>query len=136
MSPFTITHRGVPIGTVEMELAEERAAVSVATLPAYEAIRPIVRAASDALRAATVGPSETEIVSRRALQQGAALGRDLELIDRAGELVPTDFIELGEWPGEDPQVRAWISFRGVPAQRAARRSPPKKQGPESAPPAA
>jgi len=136
MSLFTITHRGVPIGIVELDSAVERAAVAVAILPAYESLRPIVRAASDALRTAAVGPGESDIVSRSALQQGVALGKDLELIDRAGELVPTDFIELGEWPGEDPEVRAWIGFRGVPAQRAARRSPPKKQGPESAPPAA
>ncbi len=136
MSSFTITHRGVPIGTVELDSAEERAAVAVVILPAYEALHPIVRAASDALRAAAVRPGESDIVSRSALQQGVTLGKDLELIDRAGELVPTDFIELGEWPGEDPEVRAWISFRGVPARRGARRSPPKKEGPESAPPAA
>ena len=136
MSLFTITHRGVPIGTVELNVAEERAAAAVVTLPAYEAIRPIVVAAADALRAATIGATEGNEVSRGALQQGATLGRDLELIDRNGELVPTDFIELGEWPGEDPRVRAWIGFRGVAAHRVARRSPPKKRGPESAPPAA
>jgi len=136
VSLFTITHRGVPIGTVELEAAEERAAAAVVTLPAYEAIRPIVLAAAHALRAATIGASEGNEVSRSALQQGVALGRDLELIDRNGELVPTDFIELGEWPGEDPRVRAWIGFRGVAAHRVARRSPPKKRGPESAPPAA
>jgi len=136
MSLFTITHRGVPIGTVELDSAEDRAAVAVVILSAYEALRPIVRAASDALRAAAVGSGESDVVSRSALQQAVTLGKDLELIDRAGELVATDFIELGEWPGEDPEVRAWIGFRGVAARRAARRSPPKKEGPESAPPAA
>ena len=136
MPACTITHRGVPIGSAEIESTDERAAVAVAPLPGYEAIRSIVRAASVALRATTAGSGDQESLSRGALQRGAELGRDLELLDHRGELVPTDFIELGEWPGEEPEVRAWIGFRGVPAARAARRSPPRKSGPESAPPAA
>jgi len=136
MTSFTITHQGVPLGTVELDPAQQRVAAAVATLPAYEAIRPIIQAASAALRAAAVGGGEADTGSRDALQRGAALGKDLELRDSAGELVPTDFIELAEWPGEDPEVRAWIGFRGVPAAQPARRSPPKREGPESAPPAA
>jgi len=136
MAAFTITHQGVPIGTIELDEAEHRIAAAVAPLPAYESIRPIVRAASIALRAVAVSAEDADSRSRDALHRGAALGRDLELQSSKGELVPTDFIELVEWPGETPEVRAWVGLRGVPAREPARVGPRRGKGPESAPPAA
>jgi len=136
MVPYTITHQGVPIGNVELDPAQTRSAAAVAPLPAYDAIRPIVLAASLALRAAAVSTGDADVVSRSALDRGAALGKDLELRDARGELVPTDFIELAEWPGEDPEVRAWVGIRGVAAGRPAAPAPRTTQGSESASPAA
>ena len=48
---YTITHRGVPVGTVELPPSGERVTVAVTPLSAYEAIRPLVRMASRALTA-------------------------------------------------------------------------------------
>jgi len=135
MTSFTITYQGVPVGTVEFEPTDQPAACAVALLPAYEAIRPIVRAASAAIRAGAVA-DQAPPVSADALHRGAALGKDLELHDSAGRLVPTAFIELAEWPGEVPEVRAWIGIRGVPAGQPARKRPCSTGGSESAPPAA
>lgn len=56
---YTIRHRGVPIGTLDLLPAGERAAVAITPLGAYEAIRPLVRAASRALSAVALGGSPT-----------------------------------------------------------------------------
>ena len=134
MPPFTIAHRGVPIGTVDLGLWQLQTAVAVTPLPAYESIRALVRTASQALRAAA-GGSQSDVNLQSALHTGGELGRDLELRDSAGNLVPTDFIELTDWPDETPAVRAWIGLHGVPAGKSAP-YPPRSRGGSGAAPAA
>ena len=46
-----------------------------------------------------------------ASRHAEALSRSLELRDEAGVLVPTDYIELMDWPGGSPEVSALIGLR-------------------------
>ena len=119
----TITYRGVPTGTVVLPPSGERIAVGVTPLSGYDAIRPLVRQASRALSAVALGArggSELRpLASETALGRGAELGRALELRDRAGALVPTDFIDLTDWPGGTPEVAALIGLRNSHAREPA-----------------
>jgi hypothetical protein len=137
--PYTITHRGVPVGTVELPPSGERIAVAVTTLSGYEAIRPLVRRASRALSAivlgAPVGPGPRPLASETALGHAAELGRALELRDSAGALVPTDFIDLTDWPGGAPEVAAMIGLRDSHAREPAPAPAPPVSDSESESPA-
>ena len=136
---LTITHQGVPVGEVELPTAGERVAVPVVPLPAYESIRPLVRAASVALsQVALAGSGEMALPpvrSQTVLHRAAELGRALELRDAAGALVPTDFIDLTDWPGGEPAVAAIVGLRDSHAARPAVERPPPLGGADSAPPA-
>ena len=127
---YTITHRGVPIGIADVLAATESIIVApVVPLPAYATLSATVRAASLALADTTLGlvvpTGESPERRETALTLGAALGRELELRDAAGALVPADFIELTEWPGGNPEVAAFIGFRdshaAIPASVRPRR---------------
>ncbi|MGH7720204.1 MAG: hypothetical protein ACREON_15350 [Gemmatimonadaceae bacterium] len=83
-------------------------------LVAYAGLRAVVRAVSAALANVALARVGLDVDSA-ALRRGAELGRALELRDEAGALVPTDFIEITEWPGGDPEVAAMIRFRATPA---------------------
>ncbi|HJU69012.1 MAG TPA: hypothetical protein VJ650_12310 [Gemmatimonadaceae bacterium] len=141
---FTITHNGVPVGTVELTRADtsaaEQIACAVLPLPGYAPIQPVVRAASVALRnLLPAGPAAdpgTQAAAERALGRGAELGRALELRDPTGLLVPTDFIELSEWQGGNPEVAALIRFRLSHAAVPARLPPRESGGTDAAAPAA
>jgi hypothetical protein len=104
--------------------------VAVQPLPAYDSIRNEVRAASVALAGIAVGGPDVR-VRRDALRQGAELGRVLELRDATGALVPTDFIELTDWPGGNPEVAAMIRLRVSHARRPAPESRPPNDGSDS-----
>ena len=140
---FTITHNGVPVGTLELTRADTSAAeqlvCAVMPLPGYSPLQPIVRAASAALRnLMPAGPPAdrgTELSAERALNRGAELGRALELRDVTGLLVPTDFVELSEWPGGNPEVAALIRFRFSHAAVPARLPPRESGGTDAAAPA-
>jgi hypothetical protein len=136
---FTITHRGVPVGDVELDFGGDELTVGlVRPLAGYAAVRPIVRAATDALRndgfpglaADPVSPS----VGEGALGRNAALGRALELRDERGALVPTDFIDLAEWPGEATEITTWVRVRHAAAAVPAAGRPPRGAAPEGARP--
>ena len=116
MTEFLITHRGVPIGTVELPCEGDRFTVEVQPLAAYTAIQPFVREASGALADVALGRSANAL----ALNSAAALGRALELRDVTGALVPVDFIELTDWPGGTPAVAAFIRVRETHAPMLAR----------------
>ena len=127
---YTITHRGVPIGITDVQPASEPVVVApVVRLPAYASLSSTVRAASLALADAALAHSTavggTSSGREGVFARAAALGRELELRDANGALVPADFIELTEWPGGNPEVAALIRFRdshaGVPA--SVRRQP-------------
>ncbi len=124
--PYTITHRGVPVGEVESLPAGELVTLVVKPLPGYESLRTMVRAASAALANVAL-PSAAPAVpeNQEALRRGAEIGRELELRDSSGALVPADFVELTEWPGGDPEVAALARFRDSHAAvRAVVRRPP------------
>ena len=125
---YTITHHGVPVGTAELPSDGDRMTVAVEPLPAYAAIQPLVRDASCALADVALGRSG----DMGALRRAAALGRDLELRDPAGALVPADFIELTEWPSGAPQVAAFIQLREAHAPVPARLPLGRSGGSEAA----
>jgi hypothetical protein len=127
MVQYTITHRGVPVGRLDAALTAEHVVVGVDPLPAYENIRNAVRAASTALAGVAIGGPDQR-VSSDALRRGAELGRVLELRDAAGALVPTDFIELTDWPGGNPEVAAMIRLRSSHARMPAPEPPPPLGG--------
>ena len=104
-------------------------------LPAYEALRRIVRSASEALADVALANTRGEPESL-ALHQNAELGRGLELRDATGALVPTDFIELTEWPGGSPEVAATIRFREAHAAIPARVVRPPSRSSDADSPAA
>ena len=108
---YMITHHGVPIGIVELPREGERFTVAVRPLPAYQALSALVRAASIALANVALNQPADAMALARASSQGRAL----ELRDRAGALVPADFIELTEWPGGTPEVAAFIRLRDAHA---------------------
>ena len=123
---FTITHEGVPVGIVELKEPGEYMVVPVEPLPAYEALRKSVRAASIALADVALAAGSSPRTSE-ALRRGVDLGRVLELHDHAGALVPTDFIELTEWPGGQPPIAAMLRFRASHARVAAKVVPPPRR---------
>jgi hypothetical protein len=135
----TITYRGAPIGTLELPPAGERVAVAVTPLSGYEAIRPLVRQASRALTAVTLGtpgaPAMRPLASETTLGRAAELGRALELRDAAGALVPTDFIDLTDWPGGSPEVAAIIGLRDSHAGDPAPAPTPSMRDSNAGPPA-
>jgi hypothetical protein len=136
---YTITHRGVPVGTVELPPSGERVTVAVTPLSAYEAIRPLVRRASRALTAVALGtpgvPALQPLASETALGRAAELGRALELRDADGALVPTDFIDLTDWPGGAPEVAAIIGIRDSHARQPAASPVPRIADSGAQPPA-
>ena len=132
---FTIVHQGVPIGVVELNEPGEYLVVPVVPLPAYEVLRTSVRAASIALADVALSAG-TFPEAGSALRRGADLGRALELRDHAGSLVPTDFIELTDWPGGEPEVAAMLRIRGSHAVIGARVPPEPGGGSGNGTPAA
>lgn len=123
---FTITHRGVPIGTGELESEGDLGMGDVDPLPGYAAIAPVVRAASTAMDAlgllgragAVQSPAEREAAFGRA----AALGRELELRDVTGAYLPADSIELMEFSEAGP-LAVFVYFGRDPAGVLARLRP-------------
>ena len=140
---YTITHRGVPVATFEVlpgAQGPRPVRVPIEPLPGFEAIRPTARAATIALRVllAAVPQKFGELRSRGELGRAAASGRELELRDEQGALVPVDFIELLESPGEDPPVSALVRRRDAHAGTLAveRLKPRPAEGEQPEPPAA
>ena len=113
-STFTISLRGVPVGVADFAPGPDFIAVAVRPLRGYDAVRATVRAASIALADAAIG-GQSGRATDGALRSGVELGRMLELRDDSGVLVPTDFIELTEWPGGSPELAAMIRFRDAQA---------------------
>jgi hypothetical protein len=134
---FTITHHGVPIGLIESLPAEERITIGVQPLPGYAPLQELVRAASRALADTALSrPTPASAPVASALRRGAELGRELELRDEAGALVPADYIELTDWPGGEPEIAALIRLRDAHAGAPARVPPRTSGGADAHSPAA
>jgi hypothetical protein len=111
---YAILHRGVPVGDVDLDLANDPAVGAIDPLPGYDSIRDQVRAATRALRAMGVGaPTADGPTDPAALSSGAALGRALELRDEHNALVHTDFMELADWEGEPLHLTVWVRARNA-----------------------
>jgi hypothetical protein len=108
-----VTFQGVPLGEVDVEPAELVIA-ELRPAPAYESIRPIIRAASEALWALGFSGAPTSgRVSIEAL--GAAARLDLELRDANGGAVAADWINVVEWPEADRRPTVMARLRHTPS---------------------
>jgi len=127
---YTITFNGAPVGAADFTPAGEFVTVSVTPLAGFNSISVIVRAASIAFADIALGGREVSSGPRiaSALRRGAELGRALEPRDVSGALVPTDFIELTEWPRGSPEIAAMIRFRHAHATSPAAVQPPPISG--------
>lgn len=104
---YTVHHRGVPIGTVELT-AGELSAGTMTSAPGYATIRQTIRDASIALpqlgfygaAARDFDAPETGVSAALA----AAAKLPFELRNAAGEEVPTTFVNLIEPPGDSRVV--------------------------------
>lgn len=119
---YTITHRGVPIGTVDAHRQKEFAAGPVTPLPGYELLRPHITAASRAMKdqGEPGAASDPAIHDRHkvALQREQELGYELQLQDERGEPVAVDSIWLNDL-GEGSKLSAIIIFQGASSAIAA-----------------
>jgi hypothetical protein len=116
---YRIAHRGVPIGEADLDLEADPAVGHVATLPAYDSLRERVRIATRVLQASIAGSSTSD---EDVLKSAVALGRELELRDQQGELIPTDFVELADWETDPLGVTVWVRLRQTTGGKPARRS--------------
>jgi hypothetical protein len=108
-----VTFQGVPLGEVDVEPAELVIA-ELRPAPAYESIRPTIRAGSEALWAlGFTGTPATGCVSTEAL--GAAARLDLELRDANGGAVAADWINVIEWPEADRRPTVMARIRHTPS---------------------
>ena len=146
---YTIIRQGVPIGEVDLAFGSELAAGSLRPLRAYDAVRADVQLATFALGVlGFLGPADWPWCSgvvpspgqtldlTAALTRGAHLGRELALRDWRGATVAVDWIELLDFGGSPPDVRAWLGVHGaldgVPASLAPRhRAAGKSSRPEA-----
>jgi hypothetical protein len=138
MPESTISHRGVPLGTVNIGNAVGVVTVEFRPLPAFDGWRPLANEVGNALRAAGFfgrGLDGSRMPPDRrsgALDEGASWGRELELWTVEGEFVPTSFIEIAEVPDESPTLHvAWIGFQTVAASVHAANVGLPRSAPES-----
>jgi hypothetical protein len=123
---LTVTHEGVPIGVVDLDVDDHQGIGTLEPAPAYEAIAPTLW-----LAAALGARARTELLtlepdappSEPALEKAAAL--TFELWDERGVYVPTTVVRLVELKTR-PGVTAFVEFgrtmSTVPAQ------PPLRHG--------
>jgi hypothetical protein len=106
----SIAHKGVTVGGADVP-AGEFIVADFEPAQAYSSIRPIVREGSESLWA--MGFSHPEgtgsRISLEALTRAAALHYDL--MDPEGRLIPTDFINIIEWPSVEARPVAVIRLR-------------------------
>lgn len=146
---YTVSHKGVPIGEVELDLSAELAAADMVPLAGYEAVRPDVQAVTLAmdvlgfmgpfarpLRAAVAADLAAGVAPRDALARGAELGRELELRDPRGAPVAVDWIELMDFAGSPPEIAAWVRVRTAPSAVVASGAPQPRGGADTSRPEA
>jgi hypothetical protein len=136
---YRILWRGVPLARCdEIPRTADLVAADLEALPGYTAVQPVVRAASAALgNYGFLGPvSDPASITRgsSAFAAAAALSRELELAaEDDGRAIPTDFIDLIDWPGMEPPFFAWIAWGQAGAQVPARVDPPPSRSGNHAP---
>ena len=108
---YSITHAGVPIGTVDLVVDGGRGDGVVSVLPAYDAIKSLVERATKVLADVRDQSRGARDARRAHFRESAALTRHLELHDENGVLVAADYVVLHDEPGAEPQLHA-IGMRG------------------------
>ena len=125
---YTVSHEGVPVGTVELAPGETVAGELAAT-PAYKSIQAVVRAASEVLWSQgflATGQPAARIPDAAALARAQSL--PLELRDSSGGFVAADFVNIVERPGLGEPPVAFVRFRHAPAADPAVRPPREGDG--------
>jgi hypothetical protein len=128
--PYTNTHQGVPILATDQRSAENLSGVNWRPLPAFDALRPVVRARWDALKP---NPAGGHAGRERALHAGAQLTAALELRDARGALIPTESIELRDLPEAPARVLVKVQLGESLAGKPALRPPRAGQAGDGAP---
>jgi len=105
----TVLHCGEPIGVGELALAGRLAAGDLDALPAYRAVRPVVRGAECARRTLGAPPENPEGVDAAdgvtclealaRLDALAAVAAELELRDTRGARLATEWVTLWDHAG-------------------------------------
>lgn len=128
---YTISHLGVPIGTVDLPPVETTAGLVTVTA-AYAAVHATVLAASEVLWAAGFladHPCPTDSPDLSALSRAQAL--PLELRDELGVFAPVDFVNIVERPNPNEPPVAFVRFRHTSTAVPGTLSPAEKPGGES-----
>jgi len=127
----TVTHQGVPIGLVTLEVDERRGLGALEPAPAYEAVRPLI------LEVSRLGPMarvELLVLPPDAPVSSSAIGKaalEFELTDMLGAPIATDAVRLVELNSR-PGVTVLAQFRHAPTAVPARtRNRPTCLGGES-----
>ena len=110
---FSLTHQGVPIGSVDLALDGGQVEGVVEVLPAYEAVRAIAQRATKALLEVRDRSREARAERREGFREGAELARALELRDAHGDRVPADYVVLHDEPGRDAPLLKVIGVHAV-----------------------
>lgn len=108
----SVTHHGVPIGTVELHLEGGRADGVVDVLPAYDAVRPVVRRASQVIADVRNDSAAARVDRRARFREAAELTRQLELRDDEGHVVAADYIILHDEAGAESPTLTAIGVQG------------------------
>jgi len=110
---FSITHHGVPIGTVDLTVDGGRAEGEVTVLPAYAAIRAVVQRATQAVADVRNHSRSARIDRRERFREAAELTRELALRDEDGHPVASDYIVLNDASDSEPPVLTAIGVHAT-----------------------
>ena len=103
---YLITHHGVPIGTVDLDLRGGRTDGPVSVLPAYQTIKALVQRVTKALHDVRSRTRGARTDRRERFREAAELTRELELRDEQGQPVVTDYLVLNDEGSEPPMLTA------------------------------
>jgi hypothetical protein len=91
---LSLSHHGIPVGTVDVTIENGRAGGLVSVLPAYQAIRALVQRATQAVADVRENSKSARRDRRERFREAATLTRELALHDEAGHSVVADYIVL------------------------------------------
>ncbi|HEX5409326.1 MAG TPA: hypothetical protein VFW89_06110 [Gemmatimonadaceae bacterium] len=126
---YTVTHQGVPVGTVDLAIGTHQGVGTLDTLPGYQAVAPTLGAAARLGRVARsallVMPSDgsTPFPELAEVQRAAAL--TFELWDERGTYVPATMIRMVRLRTR-PGITVFVDFGEAGAEVYART--PKRPG--------
>jgi hypothetical protein len=125
----TVLHRGEPIGTADLSIEPPFALGTLEPFSAYDALRPVFREQSRAMRNyGFLPPGDGEVggadaacdaAGQAAFARAAAVCRELEFRDAEGAVVPMKSIGISDWyERSEISVDAFLpdAGGGVPAR--------------------